>query len=170
MPYSWTPWITLLLDYNFGTVLAHHLMCNVKSWLNMLRATDLVNIDWLFTHFAWKALFVPRWSRSWQKHPTIRARVSVSVSTSWNPAVWTTTEKPTTTNPPIQWLNYGLKDHYWFKLQYVHLQPLPENIITGIVHPKMKVLSSFTANNTWSKLVWLYFLCWIPKVFISCIW
>lgn len=39
---------------------------------------------------AWKALLVPRWSKSWHMQPTIKARISASDSTSWNAAVCTT--------------------------------------------------------------------------------
>ena len=41
------------------------------------------------TYLAWNALFVPRWSKSWHKQPTISARVSASVRTSWKLAVCT---------------------------------------------------------------------------------
>jgi hypothetical protein len=30
------------------------------------------------THFCWNALFVPLWSRSWQRHATTKARLSLS--------------------------------------------------------------------------------------------
>lgn len=81
------------------------------------------NLHWqTLTYFAWKALFVPRWSRSWQKHPTISARISESVSTSWNPAVWNPQQRnlllwsTQSHKSSMQWLNYGLKEQYWFKL------------------------------------------------------
>lgn len=34
-------------------------------------------------YLAWNALLVPRWSKSWHKQPTIRARISASARTSW---------------------------------------------------------------------------------------
>lgn len=39
-------------------------------------------------YFAWKALLVPRWSKSWHTQPTMSAKISTSVRVSWKPAVW----------------------------------------------------------------------------------
>ena len=38
----------------------------------------------MFAHLDWKALLVPRWSKSWQKQPTSSASCSRSVSFSLN--------------------------------------------------------------------------------------
>ena len=61
----------------------------IQTWqcMTYMYCNNIMMLSWK-SHLCWKALFVPRWSRSWHRQATIRARLSRSPRWRSRPHVW----------------------------------------------------------------------------------